>query len=122
MNSRLSDTEEGISDLEYRIIEVTQLEQQKVTQIKYWKHLKAFWGNIKYINICIMGIPERKEKEKGIENVFEEMMAKNYQTWRSKLISRYREHRGSQTRWSQTEPHQDISYFNSQKLKIKREF
>ena len=35
MNSRLSDTEEGISDLEYRIIEVTQLEQQKVTQIKY---------------------------------------------------------------------------------------
>ena len=33
MNSRLSDTEECIRDLEYRIMEITQSEQQKEKQI-----------------------------------------------------------------------------------------
>ena len=33
--------------------------------------------NIKWANLCIIGIPEGKEKEKGIENIFEEIMAEN---------------------------------------------
>ena len=35
------------------------------------------WDNIKWANIHIIGIPERKEKEKGIGNIFEEIMAEN---------------------------------------------
>ena len=33
MNSRLNDTEEGIHDLEYRIMEIIQSEQQKEKQV-----------------------------------------------------------------------------------------
>ena len=29
-------------------------------------------------NICIMGIPERKESKQGIENIFEEIMTENF--------------------------------------------
>ena len=29
-------------------------------------------------NLCIIGIPEGEEKEKGIENIFEEIMAENF--------------------------------------------
>lgn len=38
----------------------------------------TLWHNIKQINNCIVGNPERKETEKGAENLFEETMAKNY--------------------------------------------
>ena len=36
MNTWLSDTEEHISDLDDRIMEITQLEQQKRKLIKKW--------------------------------------------------------------------------------------
>lgn len=32
----------------------------------------TLWHNIKQINNCIVGNPERKETEKGAENLFEE--------------------------------------------------
>ena len=35
-------------------------------------------NNIKQTNLCTIGIPGGKEKEKGIENIFEEMMAENF--------------------------------------------
>ena len=33
---------------------------------------------IKDANLCTTGIPEREEREKWIENVFEEIMAENF--------------------------------------------
>ena len=34
--------------------------------------------NMKHNNICIIGIPERKEEEQGIENMFEKVMTENF--------------------------------------------
>ena len=56
-------------------------------------------GNIKHANLYIIVIPEGEEKEKGIENVFEEIMAGNFPNLK---ISRYGKHKGSQRRWTQT--------------------
>ena len=36
------------------------------------------WNNIKCANLCIIGIPEGEDREKGIENVFEEIMSENF--------------------------------------------
>ena len=38
-------------------------------------NIRDLWDNIKRANLCIIGIPEG---EKGIENVFEEIMAENF--------------------------------------------
>ena len=35
-----------------------------------------------------------EEREKGIKNVFEEIMAENFSNLKRKQISRYRKHRG----------------------------
>lgn len=35
-------------------------------------------GDIKCPNICIIGVPEREEREKGVEIVFKEKIAKNF--------------------------------------------
>ena len=45
---------------------------------KHESNIRDLWDNIKQANICIIGIPEGEEKEKGIENIFEEIMAENF--------------------------------------------
>ena len=34
---------------------------------------RDLWDNIKFTNICIIGVPEREEREKGPEKIFEEV-------------------------------------------------
>ena len=66
INSRLSDTEECISDLEDRIVEITQSEQQKEKWIlKNEDSLRDLWDSIKHNNIHIIGVPEGEEGYKG---------------------------------------------------------
>ena len=39
--------------------------------------LRDFWDNIKCTNICIIGVPEGEEREKGLEKIFEEIIVEN---------------------------------------------
>ena len=56
INNRLDNTEEQISYLKYRIVEITQSEQQKGKRIfKNEDTLRDLWNNIKHTNICIIG-------------------------------------------------------------------
>ena len=41
------------------------------------KAIWDLWDNMKWANLHIIGIPEGKEKEKGTENIFEEIMSEN---------------------------------------------
>ena len=45
---------------------------------KHESNIRDLWNIIKWVNLCIIGIPEREEKEKGIENILEEIMAENF--------------------------------------------
>ena len=66
MNSWIIDTEEGISDLEDRIMEITQWEQQKEKQIfKSENTLRDLWNNIKCTNVQIIGVPEGGERRRS---------------------------------------------------------
>ena len=53
---------------------------------------------MKHANVHIIGIPEGEDKEKGIENVFEQTVTGNIPNIKKETISRYKKHRGSQTR------------------------
>lgn len=59
MKRRLSDTEEYVSDLEDRIIEIIQSEKEREEQLKKINKsiLRELWENIKHTNICIIGDP-----------------------------------------------------------------
>ena len=60
-------------------MEITQSGHQTENQIKkHESNIRDLWDNIKRANVRIIGIPEGKEKEKGIANVFEEIMAENF--------------------------------------------
>ena len=58
-NSRISEAEEWISDLEDKMVEITSEEQNKVKRRKRTEDsLRDLWDNIKHTNIRIIGVPE----------------------------------------------------------------
>ena len=81
INSRISEAEQT-SELQFKIVEITSEEQNKVKRMKRTEvSLRDLWDNIKHTNIQIIGIPE-EEKKKGYEKNFEEMIAENFPTWK----------------------------------------
>ena len=109
INSRPGDTEESISDLKARIMKSSIRTAKRKTNLKNNVSLMGLWDNIKYINIYIIGVWRGENKENGVENTFDEIMTETSWNRRRKQLFRYRKHRQFQTRWTQTDPHQDIS-------------
>ena len=64
INSRITEAEEWIGDLEDKIVEITAVEQKKEKRMKRTEDtLRDLWDNIKCTNIRIIG-PEEEEKER----------------------------------------------------------
>uniref|UniRef100_A0A8D1CW06 L1 transposable element RRM domain-containing protein n=1 Tax=Sus scrofa TaxID=9823 RepID=A0A8D1CW06_PIG len=76
---RMNNAEQRIGDVEDRIMEITQTGQQTEDQTKKHEHnIRELWDNIKQAKLHIIGIPEGEEKDKQIENIFEEIIAGNF--------------------------------------------
>ena len=79
LKSRMNNAEEQISDLEDGIIEITQSGQRIENQMKkHESNIRDLWDNITWAKLCIIEIQEGEEKEKGIENIFEEIITGNF--------------------------------------------
>ena len=71
INSRITEAEERTSNLEDRMVEFTAMEQNKEKRMKRNEDsLRELWDNIKCNNICIIGVPQREERDKGYKKVF----------------------------------------------------
>ena len=70
INSSLGDTEEHRSNFEGRIIEITQSEQQRGNFQKVRTVQLTCEETSKRANICITGVPEGEEKEKGKQSKY----------------------------------------------------
>ena len=79
INSRITEAEEWISDLEDRMVEFTAEEQNKEKRMKRNEDsLRDLWDNIKHYNIRIIGVPEGEEREKRPEKIFEEITVEKF--------------------------------------------
>ena len=59
INSRITEAEEWISDLEDKIVEINTAEQNKEKRMtRNEDSLRDLWYNIKHTNIRIIGVPE----------------------------------------------------------------
>ena len=65
ISSRITEAEEWINNLEDRMVEITAVKQNIEKKWKNEDSLRNLWDNIKYINIHIIGVLEREEREKG---------------------------------------------------------
>ena len=68
INIRLDDTEEQIRDLEDRVVEITEAEQEK--KKKKRDRLRDLWYNIKHTNILIIRVPEGEERERKRQRTY----------------------------------------------------
>ena len=78
INSRITEAEEQINDLQDRMVEITATEKNIEKRMKRNEvSLRDLWDNIKCLNICIIEVPE-EERQKGPEKILEEITAENF--------------------------------------------
>ena len=67
INSRITEAEERISDLEDRMVVFTAIEQKKEKRMKIKEDsLRDLWDNTEHNNIHITGVPEEKRERKDL--------------------------------------------------------
>ena len=94
----MSEAEGQISQLEDRIVKITSEEQNKVKRMKITEDgLRDLCGNSKCTNIQIIGGPEEKEKKKGYEKIFEEIIVENLPNMEKEIVSQFQEVQESHT-------------------------
>ena len=105
---RLGDTEEHVSDLEDRRMQIIHYKNSKKKgKFKNENSLNGLWGNIKHINHQVPEVPEETEDDKIC-------IWWNYGWQLPKTekgnISRKKQHRESHPKWDELrDPHQDKS-------------
>ena len=79
ISSRITEAEEWIRDLEGSMVVFTATEQNKEKRMKRNEDsIRDLWNNIKHNNLCIIGVSEGEEREKGPQKIFEEIIVKNF--------------------------------------------
>jgi len=92
INSRITEPEEWINDVEDRMVEITNIEQNIENRIRRNKDsLIDLWVNFKHTNIHIIGVPEGEEREKGPEKIFEEIIAENFPNMGKEIVNQVQE-------------------------------
>ena len=79
IKSRLDEVEDWISELEDKVEKNTHNEQDEEKRPrKNEEAIREMQDNMKRNNIHVIGIPEGKEGEQGIENLSEKAMMENF--------------------------------------------
>ena len=92
INSRITEAEERISDLEDKIVEITSTEQNKEKRMKRTDDsLRDLWNNIKCTNIRIIRVPEEEEKKKVSKKIFEEIIVENFPNMGKEIVNQVQE-------------------------------
>ena len=92
INSTITVAEEWISELGDKMVEITTREQNKEKKMKRIEDsLRDIWDNIKCANIQILGVPEKEEKKKGYEKIFEEIIVENLPNMGKEIVNQVQE-------------------------------
>ena len=74
-------------------MEITDAEQKRNKRLKRNEEsLRELWDKVKCTNIYITGVPEGEEREKGTENTFEDIIAKNFPNLGKEPLTQNKEH------------------------------
>ena len=74
------------------MVEFTAVEQNKGKRMKRNEdRLRDLWDNIKCNNVCIIGVPEGEEREKGPEKIYEEIIVENFPNMGKEIATQVQE-------------------------------
>ena len=73
------EAEDRISDIEDKMVEISETERKKEKWIKRNKdNLRDLWDNVKCTNTRILGVPEGEDKKKDHEKILEDIIVENF--------------------------------------------
>ena len=91
-NSRITEAEDSISELEDRTVEIKESERKKEKRIKRNEDkLRDRQDNSKHYNIRIIGVPEEEDKKKDHEKILEEIIVENFPKMGKEIITQVQE-------------------------------
>ena len=92
INSRTTEAEKQITDLEDKIVEITNSEQNKEKRMKRIEDsLRDLWDNIRHTTIWTIWVPEEEEKKKATEKIFEEIIVENFPNMGKERVNQVQE-------------------------------
>ena len=91
-NSRITEAEDWISEVEDRMVEINESERKKEKLIKRNEdNLRDLQDSIKRPNFRIIGIPEEEDKRKHHEKILEEIIVENFPKMGKEIITQVQE-------------------------------
>ena len=90
INSRITEAEEWLNDLEDRTVEITVTEENKEKKKRIEVSLEDLWDSIKWTNVLTIGVLE-EDRGKGLEKIFEEIIVENFTNMRKKIFTQVQE-------------------------------
>ena len=90
INSRITEAEEWLNDLEDRTVEITVTEENKEKKKRSEVSLEDLWDSIKWTNVLTIGVLE-EDRGKGLEKIFEEIIVENFTNMRKKIFTQVQE-------------------------------
>ena len=89
--SRITEAEDGISEVGYRLIEINESERKKEKWIKRNEgNLRDLWDNVKHLNIRIIGVPEEEDKKKDHEKILA-IIVENFPKMGKEIVTQVKE-------------------------------
>ena len=74
------------------MVEINAMEQNKERRLKRNEdNMRDLWDNIKHTNICIIGVPEEEDREKGPKKNFEEIIVENFPNMGKEAVNQVQE-------------------------------
>ena len=77
--TRVNEVEERVSDIEDKLMARKEAEEKREKQLKdHEKRLMEINDNLRRKNLCLIGVPEGTERNRGQESIFEQIIAENF--------------------------------------------
>ena len=88
INSRITEAEERISDLEDKIVEITTTEQNKEKRMKRIedKSQRPLGQHVTHQHSSYRGPRRKRERKKGTEKIFEEIILENFPNMAKEIV------------------------------------
>ena len=74
------------------MVEINETEREKEKLIKRNEdNLRDLWGNVKHLNIPIIGVPQEEDKKKDLEKILEEIIVENFPKMGKEIVIQVQE-------------------------------
>ena len=97
-----------------------KLKREEKKILDHESRLRELRNSINCSNICIIGVPEKEERGKVTEGLFEQIIAENIPNVGKGTASQIQEAQRTPTKSIKAGQHQDIPYLNLENIEIRK--